>query len=69
MITIKLNIENDKIIFFCENKIHSNQSDLDRTGIGINNTKQRLRSLYPKLHILKIINENEIFTVQLIVNC
>ncbi|MBC7614669.1 MAG: histidine kinase [Pedobacter sp.] len=69
VITIRLNIESDKIIFFCQNKIHSQQNNLERTGIGITNTKQRLRSLYPKLHVLKIINENEIFTVELIVNC
>lgn len=69
VITIKLNIEAEKINFFCQNKIHPHQSNLERTGIGISNTKQRLQSLYPKNHQLDITNDNEIFTVELCINC
>ncbi len=69
VISIKLNIEAEKINFFCQNKIHSHKQHIERTGIGITNTRQRLESLYPKQHQLAITNENEIFTVQLCVNC
>jgi two-component system LytT family sensor kinase len=69
VITIKLTIDAEKIIFFCQNKIHPYQHNLERTGIGISNTKKRLQSLYPKRHQLDISNENEVFTIQLSVNC
>ncbi|RYG15195.1 MAG: hypothetical protein EOO07_15945 [Chitinophagaceae bacterium] len=69
VITIKLNLEAEKIIFFCQNKIHAHQHAVESTGIGISNTKQRLQSLYAKKHQLEIKNENEIFTVDLRVIC
>lgn len=69
VITIDLAIEPDKINFFCRNKIHPHKSNLERTGIGITNTKQRLAHQYPNRHHLKISNDNVFFTVELCVNC
>jgi two-component system LytT family sensor kinase len=69
VITIDLIVEPEKINFFCKNKIHPYKSNLERSGIGITNTKQRLAHQYPNQHELKISNDNEFFTVELCVNC
>jgi two-component system LytT family sensor kinase len=69
VITIDLTIDPEKINFFCQNKIHPHKSNLERTGIGITNTKQRLAHQYPNQHELKISNNNKFFTVELCVNC
>ncbi len=69
VITIDLNINPEKINFFCKNKIHPYKSNLERTGIGINNTKQRLAHQYPNCHKLNISSEDDFFTVELCVNC
>jgi two-component system LytT family sensor kinase len=69
VITIELNIEHDAINFFCRNKIHPYKTNLERTGIGITNTKQRLAHQYPNRHQLKISDDNVFFTVELCVNC
>lgn len=64
-ITIKVNLLENGLHFFTQNTDFSANSKLNRTGIGINNTKQRLQYLYPGKHELKINAENGIFTVNL----
>jgi len=65
VITIKITIEGKCIHFFSQNRIFSNPSALNRTGIGIDNTRQRLQHLYPGKHELEMNTENELFTVNL----
>lgn len=69
IITIDLTISAAQINFTCQNKIQRYKTNLERTGIGINNTKQRLKQLYPHHHELKINDKNDIFKVELCINC
>ncbi|MCZ4223716.1 sensor histidine kinase [Pedobacter rhodius] len=69
IININLSIEKDKIDFTCENKIYQHKRNLERKGIGIMNTHQRLEHLYPNRFKLDINNVNEMFSVNLYVNC
>ncbi|MNI37993.1 hypothetical protein D3C73_921150 [compost metagenome] len=69
IISINLSIGADKIDFSCRNKIYAHKSNLERSGIGIANTRQRLTHLYPQQHSLDIKNTGEMFTVNLCVNC
>jgi two-component system, LytTR family, sensor kinase len=66
-ISIRLTIEQHSITFFCQNKIYDTKRNVDRpgTGIGIENTRQRLQHLYPNKHFLDIKKDNGLFTVQL----
>lgn len=69
VININLSIDEDKIDFTCQNKIYQHKTNLERTGIGIVNTRQRLEHLYPNRFKLNINNGNEMFSVNLCVNC
>jgi two-component system, LytTR family, sensor kinase len=64
-ITIKLIIEETKLIFFCQNIIFEKGTNSNRKGIGIANTKQRLEHMYPGKHLLEINKDNGLFTVKL----
>jgi LytS/YehU family sensor histidine kinase len=56
----------DKILFKTSNKIiHSDDDFRETTGIGINNVKRRLILLYPNIHNLEIVNNQETFIVKL----
>ncbi len=65
-IDIQLTGTSDMIRFFCQNKLYTSPRQADSTGIGIDNTKQRLQHLYPGKHELLIKAENETYTVLLI---
>lgn len=62
-IDINLLVAPDNITFLCTNPIFERNEKLERTGIGINNTRQRLKLLYPGKHVLNIKEENNQFTV------
>jgi hypothetical protein len=62
-VSISVSADEKTINFFAENKIFPHQSRVDRTGIGINNTRRRLEHLYPNHHLLNIANENGIYSV------
>ncbi|MDN3550611.1 sensor histidine kinase [Mucilaginibacter aquaedulcis] len=65
VIDIRIGITNSAITFVCSNRIFAASRENHRTGIGINNTKQRLAHLYPGKHLLNISNENNLYTVRL----
>jgi LytS/YehU family sensor histidine kinase len=67
-IVIKLLVEENSITFFCQNRLFDAKRNGERTGIGIINTRQRLKHLYPGKHLLEINTANSLFTVQLILN-
>ncbi|WP_199120880.1 sensor histidine kinase [Pedobacter sp. ASV28] len=69
VITIHLDITPQQINFYCKNKIHMHKSNLERTGIGISNTLQRLTHLYANQHQLDIDREANFFIVKLAINC
>ncbi|AYL98574.1 sensor histidine kinase [Mucilaginibacter celer] len=65
-IDITINIGVHDISFYCKNRVFAVQnSDYQRTGIGIKNTIQRLEHLYPGRHLLNISNTNNQYIVQL----
>ncbi len=64
-ITIKLFAEEKSITFFCQNKLFATERRVERTGIGITNTKQRLEHVYPNRHLLNITSEGGLYTVHL----
>jgi hypothetical protein len=58
--TIKLSVKN--------NCVSTNNQTLNKSGLGIENTKQRLNLLYPKNHLLNIAEVDSSFVVSLIIN-
>lgn len=67
-IVIKINITDEQLNFFVQNTDFSENAKLNRTGIGIENTRQRLHHAYPGKHLLKIEKGDELFTIQLQLN-
>jgi two-component system LytT family sensor kinase len=65
-LTVHITIREEQIDFFCQNKIFPNQNTLERAGVGIANTRERLRFLYPDKHRLDITAADGFFTVQLV---
>lgn len=63
---IKVNtvIQSDQIKFTCSNKKSNFQKDKG-SGIGLQNVRQRLELIYPQKHQLNIIEENDIFNIEL----
>jgi two-component system LytT family sensor kinase len=64
-IEIHLIISDEKIVFTCRNSIFEKGEKTERTGIGIQNARQRLASLYPLTHQLDIFETDNIFSVRL----
>jgi two-component system, LytTR family, sensor kinase len=67
-IDIQLTATSDMIRFFCRNRLYPAPRQAESTGIGIDNTKQRLQYLYPGKHELSITTKNEKYTVLLILH-
>lgn len=66
IIDINIDATETAISFFCQNRIFIRKTDTQRLGIGIKNTKQRLEHLYHGRHLLYITNDDEFYTVQLV---
>lgn len=62
---IKLVVTETSIDFLTQNPLFSAEKKLERTGIGIENTKKRLEHLYPGKHKLAITREGGLFIVRL----
>jgi hypothetical protein len=58
--TLKLSVKN--------NCVSTNNQTLNKSGLGIENTKQRLNLLYPQNHLLNIAEVDNSFIVSLIIN-
>ncbi|WP_247235006.1 sensor histidine kinase [Telluribacter sp. SYSU D00476] len=65
LITIQLVSAEDRIRFFCRNRIFQKNNSLERRGIGISNTRERLEHLYPNRYRLDIQQEDDYYTVNL----
>ncbi|SEW53645.1 sensor histidine kinase [Chitinophaga arvensicola] len=64
-ITILLQTTENKIHFYCSNKLFRISPDTNRTGIGISNTRQRLDHLYPDKYELQISEDNGAYAISL----
>jgi two-component system LytT family sensor kinase len=64
-VTIKISADEKTITLFCQNTLFTTLRRIERTGIGIKNTKQRLEFLYRNKHLLNITTENGLYTVLL----
>ncbi|WP_171037995.1 sensor histidine kinase [Dyadobacter luticola] len=64
-INIRIKSSEKDISFFCQNQVFEKKTDLQRTGIGIANTRKRLDFLYPDQYELDIREADGFFTVNL----
>jgi two-component system LytT family sensor kinase len=64
-IDIKIKVEEKSIYFSCQNQIFDRNTELEREGIGIINTRKRLDFLYPDMYDLKITDVDNRFEVGL----
>ena len=65
MLIIRVAASDHRIDFFSQNQLFATDRKIERTGIGISNTKLRLEHLYPGKHKLDIKRQNGLFTVEL----
>ena len=65
-IIIKINADEQSIHFFEQNIVFTKPANVERTGIGIENTRKRLQALYPNKHLLKIDKNDKLYIVELI---
>jgi len=63
-IDIKLNVDRNKLYFYCRNKKKSGPKELS-TGIGLENIKNRLDLAYGQNYSLNIKDEPEFYTTEL----
>lgn len=69
VIDIKINISQTALNLNIKNKcVSSNNNTLNKSGLGIENTKQRLNLLYPESHSLDISEKDNYYTVNLTLN-
>jgi LytS/YehU family sensor histidine kinase len=64
-IIIKISVEDNGLLFYCQNQIFSAENTMSRKSVGIENTKRRLQLLYPQKHNLFISTEGGLYTVKL----
>jgi LytS/YehU family sensor histidine kinase len=69
VIDIRLEVEDQRVIFYCRNTIFEKSPSSKRKGIGIANTRQRLNHIYPGKHKLEINTIDDLFTVKLEIDC
>lgn len=67
-VNISLIIEESKIKFTVENRIGVSRKQVANSGVGLENTKNRLQLLYPKSHDLQIWDDGKNYVVHLSLN-
>ena len=66
-IEVKLNVDGNKISFFCRNKKKTGPKELS-TGVGLENIKKRLDLAYGDNYKFVIKDEAEFYTIELIID-
>ncbi|MDN3666130.1 sensor histidine kinase [Algibacter miyuki] len=64
-IKIEIYVKEDELQFTCVNLIGSRKSDKTSSGIGLQNTRERLKLLYPETHWLTVTEVENDFVVNL----
>ena len=65
-IKIFISTKRNELHFYTENKkVKSKRSPGYDSGLGVDNSKQRLQLLYPRLHVLELNDSSETFSVDL----
>jgi len=68
-IDIKITVTETELVLIVKNNcVRANNNDLNKSGLGIENTKQRLLLLYPQQHKLNISEVDNCFIVTLSLN-
>ena len=68
-IAITIDEKTHALIFRVRNQVSLLDASKDNSsGIGISNVKRRLVILYPNKHELDITNDNNTFTISLVIN-
>lgn len=67
-IEIKLKLDEGNLDLFVKNQQFKHTDNLNPTGIGLNNTQQRLNWSYPNHHTLNIRDDGTFYQVQLWIN-
>ncbi|MCM1137365.1 MAG: sensor histidine kinase [Duncaniella sp.] len=65
-VSVKLAIEDGKIVFCCMNSIHPSKDSPKHEGIGLENVKRRLDILYGNNYTLEIEHTDSVYNVNLI---
>lgn len=65
IVLIHLSVENERLDFYCSNPVINKDRMPESTGIGIDNTRRRLRHHYPDRHQLEIKPDEGFFEVRL----
>jgi hypothetical protein len=66
LISINILSHEKGISFYCRNRIFAKKSDSAREGIGLKNARRRLAHLYPGRYVLNINTDDQLYTVNLI---
>lgn len=64
IIRIRTKVSEGRLLFETENRVMRRQESV-KSGIGIENCRQRLSLLYPDRHVLEVSQENDIYKVKL----
>lgn len=64
-ITVKLLVDGNSLTFCTQDRLFEVPRHVVRTGVGLDNTQQRLAHLYPDRHRLTVRQDDELFTFQL----
>ena len=68
MVKINLSINEESIHFRVVNKIGNHKAKSKSSGLGLENVKNRLKYLYPELHVLQITDDGKTYEVDLTIN-
>ena len=69
LITISLELQEDRICFMCRNTVNNEKPLVKDGGVGLENTRRRLSLLYGEDYSLDIQNLNDEYIVKLIIPC
>lgn len=64
IIRIRTKVSEGRLLFETENSVIRKPESV-KSGIGIENCRQRLNLLYPDRHVLEVYQENDIYKVRL----